>query len=214
MTKLAILGVTGLVGRVLTKLALGQGYEVRVLCRSQGSADSLPDGVEVVIGDYFDADAIDQVVAGCDAVLSTVGPEPVRRPNKSPQDLQEAMDKLIGAMERHGISRFINLASAGTRFSDEPLTLSRKLMRWSLGFIVPYVIPSKEAELGSLVKSSLDWTSIRPPLITDSAKGQFHSHLTKAQGFKVNTTQLATFMLTAIEDKTLYRTAPFVGTRG
>ncbi|SFU05100.1 Putative NADH-flavin reductase [Pseudovibrio denitrificans] len=211
--KLGILGASGFVGRELCKAALAQGHDVRALVRSARSAEQVPEGVEVIFGDYFSAASLRELVDGVDAVLTTIGPPETRRSPLKPADFEKAMQQLVAAMQEASVSRVIHLASAGTRYGEEPLTLSRKLMRSILSVIVPVVIPSKEAELRVLAESGLNWTSIRPPLIAANVKGQLQTSETETQGFRVDVTQLCAFMLRAVHDERWFKTAPFVGTR-
>ena len=71
----------------------------------------------------------------------------------------------------------------------------------------------KEAELKALRNSSLDWTSIRPPLISKNVNGSLHVDNNQSQGFKVDVSQLAEFMLDNLEINDWIAKAPFVGTK-
>ncbi|KZL12705.1 NAD(P)H-binding protein [Pseudovibrio sp. Ad26] len=211
--KLGILGASGFVGRELCKAALVQGYEVRALVRSARSAEQVPEGVDVIFGDYFSAASVRELVDDVDAVLTTIGPPETRRSPLRPADFERAMLQLVDAMQDAGVERVVHLASTGTRYRNEPLTFSRKLMRTILSVVAPVVIPAKETELRVLAGSGLNWTSIRPPLIASGVKGQLHTNETVAQGFRVDVNQLSVFMLQTLQEERWFKTAPFVGTR-
>ena len=73
MTVIALFGATGKTGhRVLTR-ALAAGCEVRALVRDPAKLVTTSPALTVIRGDVLDANAVDQAVAGSDAVLSLFG---------------------------------------------------------------------------------------------------------------------------------------------
>jgi nucleoside-diphosphate-sugar epimerase len=64
MTKIFVVGATGLIGTKLTKRLLEEGYEVAGLTRSQQGKAKLEDqGVTGFIGDVFKADTVEAAIA-------------------------------------------------------------------------------------------------------------------------------------------------------
>lgn len=208
--KLAIFGATGLVGKVLVQRAVARGYKVQVLSRKPMMEGDLPAGVDVITGDYFDSAAVRQTLVGVDAVLSTIGPPQHRKTPLTPEDFERGMQQLVTEMESAGITRIINIASAGTRFQDEHYGWGRRCVRWLLGMVVPIVIPSKERELAVLANSSLEWTALRPPLIVSGIGKVLRVDDQATQGMRVDTELLADFMLAQLISETWVRRAPFV----
>ena len=209
--KLAIFGATGLTGRELVKEAAIRGHRLRILARRDIPSEDLPDGIELIKGDYLDSTARRETLKGVFALLSTVGPPPTRKTDLKPEDYGQAMEQLTAEMKQEGISRFINVASTGTRLGSEPYPLERKLFRLMFNFLVPIVIPGKELELKILSKSDLDWTTVRPPYIRLGVGGTLRADDKKDQGRKVDATLLARFMLDQLDSKTWVKRAPFVG---
>jgi uncharacterized protein YbjT (DUF2867 family) len=71
--RVLVLGVTGGVGRHLLATSLAAGHEVSVLVRAS-SVFEAPSGVRVVRGALLDdREALDQAMAGVEAVLCSVG---------------------------------------------------------------------------------------------------------------------------------------------
>lgn len=211
--KITLLGATGFVGHTLLQRALEQNHEVTTLVRTPVKLGQLQRQVNVVHGNYFDPKAVTQAIDKADVVMSTIGPPESRRSQMNVSQFQTAMQQVVQAVERTPNQRFIHLASTGTRFGDEALSLGRKALRLSLSLVAPLVIPCKEAELEVLRQSDICWTSIRPPLIKDTVNGYLCVSHTQTQGWQVDVTQLADFMLESIDDSAFYRSAPFVGTR-
>jgi uncharacterized protein YbjT (DUF2867 family) len=68
-----VVGATGSIGRPAVAEALRQGYRVRALVRDPARARSLPDRVELVVGDLTRPDTLDAAVADIDAIVFTHG---------------------------------------------------------------------------------------------------------------------------------------------
>ena len=86
--KIAILGSTGFLGKVLLKKALDKGYQVKTLVRNSEKLGDLKDKVEFIQGSMDQTDKLEETVAGTEAVLSTVPPQ---RNTKEPEKYQTRM---------------------------------------------------------------------------------------------------------------------------
>lgn len=68
--KVAVTGATGFVGRYLVPHLVAQGHECRCWYRESSDRSGLPtDGVTWVLGQLSDAASMQELVAGCDAVI-------------------------------------------------------------------------------------------------------------------------------------------------
>jgi len=108
--------------------------------------------------------------------------------------------------------RFINISGAGIKLKMEQLPIERKLMRIILKIAAPKVVSIKDGELNLLEKSDLDWTNIRPPMITKIDSGQFIANENLFLGTKVDVNQLVDFMITEIEREKWNKKAVVVAT--
>ena len=123
------------------------------------------------------------------------------------------MANLIIFLDKSKSKRFINIASAGTSYKGEWISLTRKLMRFLVSMVAPVVLPAKETELEMLMSSSINWTSIRTPLINSAGKGEISANSYKQQGFTVDVNQLAEFILDCVEKNKWIKQAPFLGSK-
>ncbi len=73
MTTVLVTGADGFLGAVTVRELCEAGYGVRALVRSLPNRTMFPVGVDVVTGDVRDADAMKQVVAGCEGVIHLAG---------------------------------------------------------------------------------------------------------------------------------------------
>ena len=166
--KLAILGSTGFVGTVLIQKALTQGHQIKALARSPEKLGSLKNCVEVVQGDMFDPAALASLVSGVDAVISVAGPRSARTEGKFDAEHHASYVKLlVDAMKNAKVDRLITIAGVVAKVPGQRLGFKQSLARFLLGNIVmPDVIKSKDIELKTIAESGLNWTVLRPPLMT------------------------------------------------
>ena len=114
---LLVTGGTGYLGSVVVAVLADEGRDVRVLARDEGRARRvLPAGVEVVIGDVFDEEALARATAGCSAVLhlaATVGgtPEEIHTANV------DGARRVLDAARTAGARRFVH-TSTGAAIMD------------------------------------------------------------------------------------------------
>jgi nucleoside-diphosphate-sugar epimerase len=208
--RLAIFGATGFVGKVLLRKALDTGHDVRALVRTPEKLGELKDRVELVKGDLFDADGIEKVVEGADAVLSTVGPP--RRMTRTPADYEGAMRRLVTAIEKQGIRRFIHIGGAAHDGGEnEHWTLGRRSLRIFLSLMVKPILVAKYLEWEVLKASRLDWTLVRPPrIVTGTPKGRVVADEKNLVRVQVNVEDLADFILAQLSSNEWIKKAPLV----
>lgn len=211
--KLAVFGGTGMVGRHIVSQALQRGHEVVTLARSPEKLSDFADRITIVEGDYFAPADQQKILAGADAVLSTIGPLPGKKDTPPAEAFGQAMGALVTNMEAQGIRKIRTVSGAATSFPGEKIVLPRKIMRLMMRFMGPVVAPAKEAELAALMASNLDYVVTRPPMIKEDLEGTLVAHNTEMQGMKVSAQQLAGFMLDTLENDDWARTQPFVGTK-
>ena len=71
--RIVIFGANGPTGRLLTRLSLTAGYDTIAVTRQPGVFPVQDPRLRVAGADVLDADAVDGVVEGSDAVLSALG---------------------------------------------------------------------------------------------------------------------------------------------
>ncbi|ANH90348.1 NAD(P)-dependent oxidoreductase [Streptomyces sp. NPDC057197] len=106
--RIAVFGAGGPTGRELLTQALAAGHEVTAVTR-RPQAVAAREGLTVTAADARDAEAVAEVVAGQDAVLSALGVPP----GKGPVTLYStAARHMTAAMERHGAGRLLVVSSS------------------------------------------------------------------------------------------------------
>lgn len=210
MTKLAILGSSGFVGKHLLERALAAGHSVRTLVRSPEKLGPLRDKVEVIRGDMHDPAALRALVAGVDAVISVAGP-PLDRRHHDSERHAAAMQLLVDEMVLAGVRRIVTIAGAAAEVPGRPLGLRQRLLRLVLRFARPAVIRTKDLEVATLAASELVWTVVRPPLVrSGSPSGRTLAREDDMPGTRIDVADLTAFLLLLLDTDEWNRRAPVV----
>jgi nucleoside-diphosphate-sugar epimerase len=112
----ALTGASGYTGGRLLAALRERGDEVTVLVRARSPSDAVRSrAARVVEGDLADADAIDRLISGQDAVLHVAA---VYRTAGHPDDYYREVnvrgtERLLEAAARHGVRRFVHTSTVG-----------------------------------------------------------------------------------------------------
>jgi putative NADH-flavin reductase len=216
--RLTIVAATGGIGRELLARATAAGHDVTALVRNPAA---LPAGAtRVVTADLATADgrALEEAVAGADAVLSGLGP----RPGRDGDVASRGTGSIVEAMKSTGVRRIVAVSAApiGTVPSPERPQPPRydpgdgPLIRYVLGPMIKVVLRRRYADLARMEEvlrdSCLDWTVVRPPKLTDKPlTGRYRTEYERniRGGWSISRADVAHFMLRALEQpETISRT--------
>ena len=154
--KVAIIGGTGFVGSYIVDALLDAGHEPHVLVRV-GSETKLHKAGQcrITTGDLDSTEAVDAVVAGCDAVIYNVGIlREFPRQGITFEALQHrGAETVADAAQRAGVRRFLLMSANGI---DSAQT--------------PYQTTKLKAE-AAIRDSGLDYTIFRPSVIFGDPRG-------------------------------------------
>lgn len=206
--KLAIFGATGRTGQHLLRLVLKEGHQVTVLVRDPAKLTEKSDRLTVVQGSLKDADCLDRVVKGADAVLSALGPA-----NNQPTfDISQGMQAILTAMRVNGVKRLIVSAGAGVGDPDDAPKLFNRLINVLLKATSRYVYEDMLKTVALVRESGLDWTVVRVPMLTDDpATGQVKVGMVgKGMGPRISRADMAVFMLKQVKADQFLRKAPAI----
>jgi uncharacterized protein YbjT (DUF2867 family) len=173
--RVTVIGASGGIGREVVRQGRDAGHEVTAVVRESarsGAAirewERVPAGgaarVQVAVVDSLSAPSLAGAIAGRDAVVSALGP---RGRSSDPSLNSQGVRAAVAAMREAGTRRIVAV-SAAPLFADGPLVY-RRIMRplvWA-AFRPHYEdLVRMERELAD---SGLDWTTVRPPKLTDRA---------------------------------------------
>jgi putative NADH-flavin reductase len=189
--RLFILGATGGIGRQLVDQALAQGHRVTAFVRSPEGIGRADERLTIVGGDPLDAEQLRRAIPDHDVALSAIGPRG-RTEHAVHRDLARS---LVPAMES-AAARRLAVVSSAFLFSDAAVPAL-------VGRLFFHDVVKDAAEMERMiVASSLEWTIVRPPRLTDGSRtGHYRikdSHL-PGGGFRVSRADVAHFMLGEVQ---------------
>jgi putative NADH-flavin reductase len=156
--KVVVYGASGRAGsRILNEL-VARGHQVLAVARNAESIKRL-DGVTTAIDDLSDVARTAEVIKGADAVISAYAP-----PQNDTDALVAVTQRLVEAVSRSGVPRFLMVGGAGS------LEVAPGLSLVDSGNLPPEWLPialSHARALEVLRSSTIDWTSLCPAAYFD-----------------------------------------------
>ena len=165
--RLFLLGATGNSGRRILRFALDRGHQVTAFVRNQNKlleilGRSLPQGLQVVVGDIGKSAELAEAMAGHDVVINAAG-------------YVTEGDRFTGLVQ-NVIQQTSSSLGAGSRFwqfggaavLDIPGT-DLKAVDLPMG---PKVYEAHRTNFNALAKSSLDWSMLCPGPMIEAPNGE------------------------------------------
>jgi uncharacterized protein YbjT (DUF2867 family) len=206
--KILVLGATGATGRLIVGEAIAKGHEVVALVRSRARSADLA-GAELVEGDARDAAALTRAIAGCDAVVSSLGT--AMSPFREVTMLSTATRALVGVMAEQKVRRLVCITGLGAgdsrghgRFFFDRLFLPLMLRK---------VYEDKDRQEDAIRTSALDWTIVRPTVLSDKpARGRIRAltDLSGVHGGTIARADVADFVVQQLTADTWLRQTPLI----
>ena len=207
--RISVFGATGRTGREVLAQAREKGLQVNALVRHLGKLTEFPDWVVPVEGNVTDLSAVERAVTGCSAVVSVLG-----RRDDSPADLlMVASLNTIAAMKKEGIKRLVVLVNTGVEDPSDRLPLSQRILRFVLNKMNDRLSRDSRAAARAVSDSGLDWTLVRPPILTDGPRtGNYRvGALARGIPLRVSRADVAEFMLSCVTEGRFIHERPAVG---
>ncbi|MEM1312340.1 MAG: NAD(P)H-binding protein [Patescibacteria group bacterium] len=208
--KLCVFGATGQTGKPFIKNALESKYKLNALVRDQNKLDNqLFDSVKVVQGDILNSDKVEEVIKGCDAVISLIG----HTKDSDARMQTKGIENIIQAMKKHKVDRLISLTGAGVSSEGDQPKFIDKAVKFAMGLFAKDILQDGIEHAELIKKTNINWTIVRAPMLNnDDPKGEYvigkvgDSKL----DIKISRNDLARAILDMIDDKSTYGQMPVV----
>lgn len=169
--RLGVIGAAGRTGRLVVEQALSRGHQVRALARQPEKIGLQHPELDTVPVDVRDAGALTAAVAGCDALLSTIG----GALSRGATDLySQGVANELQAMAANKITilQVVSAAPAGP-LQEQPFAARQIMFPVLWRFFGNQYEDTRRME-AVLRSSTVDWIVLRPPrLVSKPATGNY-----------------------------------------
>lgn len=162
MAHLLVIGASQGIGLETVKAALAAGHRVRAFARSAGKIALSDPNLERFPGDALSAPDITAALDGVDAVVQALG-VPFRDLFGPVRLFSDATNVLVPAMEKSGVRRLVAVTGFGTGDSRAAIG---PLQRLPFRLVFGRAYDDKDAQEIRIRQSGLDWTLVRPGVLT------------------------------------------------
>ena len=212
MAKLLIIGASRGIGRETVKAALATGHNVRALARSASSIPIQNPRLEKVPGNALDSSTIRSALQSIEVVVQTLGVDIAPRSVfERTTLLSQSTRILVDAMKAAGVMRLIAVTGLGAGDSRGHGGLLYDAVVFPL--FLKRVYDDKDVQEWIVRSSGLDWTIVRPGLLTNRPPTGRYRILTAAHDWRfgiISRADVADFIVRQVDDRALIGATPLL----
>jgi putative NADH-flavin reductase len=196
---ITIFGASGRTGQQLVGQALEKGHLVTAFVRRADALNFRHPDLKIVTGTLDNAEKLKEAISGANACLSALGGNSL---TTHAAEFIAGIDRMISIMEGCGVSRFVYLSSIGAGESRYYMPQPIRFFMADVMLRVP--LADHHANEKRMAASSLNWTVVRPGMLSDGPKTGKPEHGSGKTVFKgnkpISRADVASFMLEQLED--------------
>jgi uncharacterized protein YbjT (DUF2867 family) len=212
MAKVLIIGASRGIGLETVKATLLAGHSVRALARSAASIPIQNPALEKVPGSALDSSTIRGALEGVDAVVQTLGVDMAPRSIFERTILfSQSTRILVDAMKITGVKRLIAVTGLGAGDSRGHGGIIYDSVVFPL--LLKRVYDDKDVQEWIIGSSGLDWTIVRPGLLTNRPATGRYRILTATEDWRfgvISRADVADFIVRQIDDRKLIGATPLL----
>ena len=212
MAKVLIIGASRGIGLETVRAALRAGHSVRALARSAASIPIQDANLEKMSGDALDRDTIRNALQDVDVVIQTLGVDFVPRLIFEGTSLFSRSTRiLVDAMKAVGVKRLVSVTGLGAGDSRGHGGLLYDAIVFPL--LLKRVYDDKDVQEWIIRSSGLDWTIVRPGLLTNRLATSRYRVLTASKDWRfgvISRADIADFLVRQVDDRELLGTTPLL----
>jgi putative NADH-flavin reductase len=212
MPKVLIIGASRGIGLETVKAALRGGHKVRALARSAASIPIENADLEKLSGNALNSDAIKDALAGVDVVIQTLGVDISLRAIIQPTTLFSRSTRiLVDAMKAAGMNRLVAVTGLGAGDSRGHFGILYDSVVFPL--LLKRVYDDKDVQEWIIRSSGLDWTIVRPGLLTSGPATGRYRVLSVPQEWRfgfISRADVADFLVRQVDDRAFIGATPLL----
>lgn len=212
MANVLVIGSSRGIGLETVRAALSRGHRVRALARSAASIPIQDAELAKISGDALDRDTVRTTLQDVDAVIQTLGVDFSPRLIFERTTLFSASTRiLVDAMKAQGVKRLITVTGLGAGDSRGHGGLVYDAVIFPL--LLKRVYDDKDVQEWIVRSSELDWTIVRPGLLTNRPAIGRYRVLTAAKDWQfgvITRADVADFLVRQVDDCALIGATPLL----
>lgn len=204
-----IFGASGKVGSQLVEVLLERGHNITVFIHSSGNFTKSAN-LHITHGDIHDQKSVEDAIVGQEVIVSTLG----SWGTKHKDIVSTATKHLIPAMKKAGITRIVTVTGAGAKMPQEKLSLLYSINRTAISLGAGKILKDSENHLKLLQESSLEWTSVRSPIMNSKDTARYKlSNTPPAPWAFISRHAVVLALLNIIENNPMPKQAPYISSK-
>jgi putative NADH-flavin reductase len=204
-----VIGASHGIGLECLRYGLSRGHRVRAFARSAQSIPIEHEMLEKRTGDATREDDVRAALDGIDAVILTLGlPKTAAAFLRPVRLFSDATAVLAPAMAEAGVRRLLAVTGFGT---GDSYAVVSSVERIAFQAIMGRAYADKNLQERLITETDLDWTLVRPGLLTSNRMTGRYQVLTEPSTWRngmISRADVAHFLIHAAEDGTFIREAP------
>ena len=203
---ITVFGATGHVGTLVVEKLLAGGHNVSAFTHGTHHFADNP-RLRIIPGDIHKSEDIEKALNDSEAVISCLGSW--HTPTKD--ILTAAMTSIVPIAEEHGIKRIISLTGSAAYAPGDHLGIVDRLNRSMISLIAPKILKDGEAHIRILAESTLDWTVIRSPVMTNKDATKYRLDMNSPSPLAtIPRAAVVAALVDSLEDARFIAAAPYI----
>jgi len=211
MAKVLVIGASRGIGLETVRAALRAGHSVRAVARSAASMPIQNADLDKVSGNALESDTVRKALEDVDVVIETLGVDISPRAILERTTLFSQSTRILVDAMKAGVKRLIAVTGLGAGDSRGHGGLLYDLIVFPL--LLKRVYDDKDVQEWIIKSSGLDWTIVRPGLLTNRPATRRYRVLTASKDWRIgmiSRADVANFLVQAMDDRALIGTTPLL----
>jgi putative NADH-flavin reductase len=212
VTRILVIGASRGIGLETVRTALRAGRTVRALARSAAGIPIEDTALDKVSGDALDRDTVQNALQDVDVIIQTLGVDfSPRLIFEGTRLFSESTRILVDVMKAAGVKRLITVTGLGAGDSRGHAGLLYDAILFPL--LLKRVYDDKDVQEWIVRSSGLDWTIVRPGMLTNGPATNQYRVLTASKDWRfgvISRADVANFLVRLTNERALIGTTPLV----